>query len=144
MKTTNLLSIFLGIVLLSVASSFNVPSKTESPYALMGLQVTVLDEKGNVVKGADVVLYKNADDAFDESNPIKAKTKTNDKGRVKFTKGLQEKSYYIVATKGDLRSEDDLKSSKLKKNKMNKVNVIISKNNGGMTVPKVSSGKKKQ
>ncbi|NME69185.1 carboxypeptidase-like regulatory domain-containing protein [Flammeovirga aprica] len=141
MKTTNLLSIFLGIVLLSVASSFNVPTKTESPFALIGLQVTVLDEKGNVVKGADVVLYNNEDDAFDEVNGIKAKTKTNENGRVKFTKGLKEISYYVVATKGDMRSEDDLKSSKLKKNKMNKINVIVSKNHG-MSIPKVSGGKK--
>ncbi|MBD0404729.1 carboxypeptidase-like regulatory domain-containing protein [Flammeovirga sp. EKP202] len=141
MKTTNLLSILSGVILLIVTSSFNVIPKSESPFALIGLQVTVLDEKGNVVKGADVVLYSNEDDAFDETNGIKAKTKTNENGRVKFTKGLKEISYYIVATKGDMRSEDDLKSSKLKKNKMNKVNVIISKGNG-MSMPKVTGGKK--
>lgn len=142
MKTTNTLSIIIGILLALVTSSFNSPIVEEEPFVLIGLQVTVLDEKGNVVEGADVVLYKNADDAFDEANPIKAKTKTNSNGRVKFTKGLAEKTYYVVASKGNLQSEDDLKSSKLKKNKMNKMNVIISKNNGGMSVPKVSSGKK--
>ncbi|KXX70136.1 hypothetical protein [Flammeovirga sp. SJP92] len=141
MKTTNLLSFLSGVILLIATTSFNAPSKEENPFALIGLQVTVLTEKGNVVKGADVVLYASEDDAFDEVNGIKAKTKTNENGRVKFTKGLKEISYYVVATKGDMRSEDDLKSSKLKKNKMNKINVIVSKNHG-MSIPKVSGGKK--
>ena len=142
MKTTNLLSIISGLLLVMITSSFNV-APDDSPYALIGLQVTVLTEKGNVVEGAEVMLYQNEDDAFDEVNPIKAKTKTNANGRVKFTKGLAEKTYYVVAKKGDLVSEDDLKTTKLKKNKMNKVNVIVSKNHG-MSMPKVNGGKKKQ
>lgn len=142
MKSTNILSMIAGFILVMIVSGFNVA--TEKPFALIGLQVTVLDEKGNVVEGAEVLLYKNEDDAFDEVNAIKAKTKTNDNGRVKFTKGLAEKTYFIVASKGKLRSEDGLESTKLKKNKMNKMNVIISANNTGMSVPTVSDGKKKQ
>lgn len=141
MKSTNILSIITGLFLVMIVTSFSVPA--EKPFALIALQVTVLDEKGNVVEGAEVLLYKNEDDAFDEVNAIKAKAKTNANGRVKFTKGLVEKTYFVVASKGKLMSEDGLESTKLKKNKVNKMNVIISANNHGMSVPSVSEGKKK-
>ncbi|MBB6459933.1 hypothetical protein [Flammeovirga kamogawensis] len=135
MKNTSIYSVIVLIVCVLISTGFtSIP--TEKPLALIGLQVTVLDEKGNVIEGAEVTLYANEDDAWDEENGMKAKDKTNKNGRVKFTKGLKEQAYYVVAKKGDQVSEDGLKSSKLSKNKMNKINVIISKSNG-VSVPKV-------
>ncbi|MBB3698571.1 hypothetical protein KMW28_15555 [Flammeovirga yaeyamensis] len=127
--------IFIGIL----ASSFNLPSSSESTTYFINpvLQVTVMDTKGNVVEGATVIIYETEDDAWDEENGVEAKTKTNHNGRVKFTKGLKEKAYYVVAKKGKLVSEDGLKSTKLKKNKLNKINVIIGEEKG-ITIPKMN------
>ncbi|OHX68156.1 hypothetical protein [Flammeovirga pacifica] len=136
---TNLSKLIVLIFLGVVASSFKaIPTEEASTYFINPiLQVTVMDDRGNVVEGASVTIYETEDDAWDEENGIEAKTKTNQNGRVKFTKGLKEKAYYVVAKKGKLVSEDGLKSTKLKKNKVNKVNVIIGADKG-VSVPKMN------
>ncbi|NLR91050.1 Ig-like domain-containing protein [Flammeovirga agarivorans] len=127
MKTTNKITLFLLFAIVMIGSSFSMIDNNTVTKLLVNpmLQVTVLDAKGNVVQGAEVTLYANEDDAWDEENGIPGKSKSNQNGRVKFTKGLKEQTYYIIAKKGNLVSEDGLKSSKLQKNKLNKVNVII-------------------
>ena len=90
------------------------------------LQVTVLDDIGNVQKNAKVSLYTNAKHHEIKKHQIAGPLKTDAKGRVTFKK-LKPIPYYIHAEKG---SKDNtlgaIKVGKLKKGKINKINVIIS------------------
>ena len=89
------------------------------------LVVTVLDDLGNIEKGARVTLYENEEDYNKLQNPVLPSELTNEKGKVRFI-GLKPKPYYVAAKKGAndnfLRGE---KTKALLKGKLNKINVII-------------------
>ena len=89
------------------------------------LLVTVLDDLGNIEKGARVTIYANEEDYNKLKNPVFASELTNEKGRVRFI-GLKAQPYYVAAEKGDddnfLRGE---KTKPLQKGRLNKINVII-------------------
>lgn len=91
------------------------------------LQVMVLDENGNPIEGADVALYATEDDADEEANGLKAPKPTNKSGKVTWRKGLEPKSYYVVAKKGIYRTKEGLRTETLSKNNLNKLNVILYK-----------------
>ncbi|MCS6834325.1 MAG: hypothetical protein NZ521_12180 [Flammeovirgaceae bacterium] len=94
---------------------------------LIALQITVLDDKGNVQEGATVTLYEKEEDYKQNKNAIKVPEKTNKKGRVMFKWDLKEISYFIRAEKGNMNNDGGgIKTEKLVKNRINKVNVIIS------------------
>ena len=90
------------------------------------LQITVLDENGNIQKGARITLYAY-EKYYKAKKPIIAgPIKTNDKGRV-LIKKLQPINYYIRVRKGQKDNANGVhKLKKLKKGKINKVNIIIS------------------
>lgn len=95
------------------------------------LEVTVLDDKGNVQEGVSVKIYETEEDYTKDKN-IVAAARTNAKGEVKFKK-LKEKVYFIRAEKGDMDNELSAnKTGKLEPKRNNMVNVIIE----GLALPK--------
>ena len=99
--------------------------KADSQVFRTQLKVTVIDDAGNFVEGAHVVLFKTMEDYKAEKNPATEKLKTDSKGVVKFD-NLEAKVYFVLAEKGDMNNwgggvETDL----LVEKKVNKVNIII-------------------
>ena len=107
----------MGIFLLVNASACAQLFKTN-------MLVTVLDEQGNVQRGATVKIYETEED-FDEDKNAVATMNTDEKGQAKFKK-LKSQSYYILAEKGEMTNEDGAtQTGALAEKKTNKVNVII-------------------
>ena len=94
-------------------------------FFMTSLQVTVMDEKGNLQENARVLLYDNKEDFLNEENPVQDPAFTNQKGKV-LIKKLDPQPYYIAITKDEM---DNFGASDyvdtLKEGRMNKVNVII-------------------
>ncbi len=89
------------------------------------LKVTVIDNLGNFVEGADVTLFKTEDDYRNETNPVAGPIKTDAKGRVKF-KDIEAISYYIHAVKGDKTNiGGGTQTAPLNSGRLNKVNTVI-------------------
>ena len=89
------------------------------------LKITVIDNLGNVVKGAEVTIYRNEDNYRDSENPVQPQKFTDEKGRVTFKK-LAPVSYFIDARKGDQNNDGQgVQTGKLKEGKVNKVNTVI-------------------
>lgn len=89
------------------------------------LQVTVLDDIGNIQKNAKVILYAHIK-YYDLKKHPAASGKTNEKGQIVF-KNLKAIPYFIHAERGNKDNTlGATKVGRLKKGKMNKVNVIIS------------------
>ncbi len=109
-------------------------SSFQASYAQLfptNLEVTVLDDKGNVQEGVSVKIYETEEDYTKDKN-IVAAARTNAKGEVKFKK-LKEKVYFIRAEKGDMDNELSAnKTGKLEPKRNNMVNVIIE----GLALPK--------
>ncbi len=88
------------------------------------LNLTVRDELGNTVEGANVMLYETEANFKEEKNPAATGT-TDKKGVVKF-KELKAIPYYVIVRKGD---KDNMGAGeqigKLEANKINKATVII-------------------
>ncbi|PWJ44437.1 carboxypeptidase-like regulatory domain-containing protein [Sediminitomix flava] len=121
---------FISFILLSAYTPID---SFDKPVVL--LKVTVLDETGNTQKNAKIRLYESLTDFQFDDNVVVEGT-TNDKGKATF-KGLAPKSYFVKAWKGNKVSpEAGLKTKKLQKNNLNKINVIISEANE-MAIPKV-------
>ncbi|MEQ9423613.1 MAG: carboxypeptidase-like regulatory domain-containing protein [Cyclobacteriaceae bacterium] len=89
------------------------------------LQVTVLDDLGNVVEGATVIIFENEEDYRFENNPAFGPELTDKKGRVTFKK-IPAKSYYVFVSKGDKNNDGKgVKTSRLEPGKKNQINVVI-------------------
>ena len=90
-----------------------------------GLRVTILDNLGNLVEGATVVVFGKEEDYRFEKNPVAGPELTDARGRVTF-KPIMPKSYYIYVVKGDKNNNGEgVRTSRLSPNKMNKINIII-------------------
>ncbi|MGK7388706.1 MAG: carboxypeptidase regulatory-like domain-containing protein [Candidatus Cyclobacteriaceae bacterium M2_1C_046] len=110
--------IFILLALFIVTTGFNQVFKTN-------LKITVLNELGNPVEGADVQLYGNEDDYRKEENPVTEIVLTDKKGTVKF-KELEPKAYYVMAKKDDKNNWGAGEvTDKLEEGKLNKVTIII-------------------
>lgn len=89
------------------------------------LKVTVIDELGNFVEGAEIRLFANEEDFKKEVNPVGEKLITNEKGVAKF-ESLMPKVYYILVEKGDMNNwGGGVQTDLLKEKKVNKINIII-------------------
>ena len=89
------------------------------------LRLTVLDDLGNTVEGAEVTLYKTKTDYEKEVNAVQETVLTDEKGRVTFKK-LEAISYYVIVRKGDMNNQGGGEIiSALEPKKLNKANVII-------------------
>jgi len=88
------------------------------------LKVTILDNLGNIQKGATVKLYKTEKDYQEDKNVI-VSGRTDEKGKLQF-KDLEGQVYYIRAQKGEKDNSDGgIKTHKLDAGKINKINVVI-------------------
>lgn len=115
-------SFFLGFFAIHTAQAQFFPTN---------LEITVLDDKGNIQPNAIVKIYGSEEDYTNDKNVVNL-GKTNAKGEIKFKK-LEEKEYYIRATKGDMDNELSAnKTGKLEPKRNNMVNVIIE----GLAMPK--------
>ena len=120
--------IFLICSLFFALNAFN---KAQAQLFPTNLEITVLDDKGNVQPDAIVKIYGSEEDYKNDENVVNL-GKTNDKGEVKFKK-LEEKVYFIRAQKGEMDNELSAnKTGKLEPKRNNMVNVIIE----GLALPK--------
>jgi len=88
------------------------------------LEITVIDNLGNQVQDAKVMIFKSQDDYINHENEVFSGT-TDKKGTVKF-KDLEPISYFIDARKGDLSNEGHGAGIEaLEEGKLNKVNIVI-------------------
>ena len=90
------------------------------------LQITILNNLGNPVMGAQVSIYESEDDYLGDKNVIGTVMAADKKGRVMF-KDLKPIKYYIYARDGSMDNEDgNQHTEKLREGLKNKITVIIS------------------
>jgi len=88
------------------------------------LTITVRDEVGNLVPGAEVKLYKTEEDYLKEENSVTEET-SDAKGVVKLKK-MEAISYYVIIRKGDKDNSGGGEIiGKLDEGKFNKVTIVI-------------------
>lgn len=109
---------------LSIALMFASVLSVKGQIITTQLQVTVIDELGNFVEGAEVKLFLSEKDYRSDEN-LAFVGKTNEKGRVKF-KEVKTVAYFIDARKGDQNNNGKgVQTGVLTKGKVNKVNTVI-------------------
>ncbi len=88
------------------------------------LQVTVIDNLGNNIEGATIIVYSSAEDYKNNENQL-IKGKTDSKGRYQF-KGLESKPYFLNVRKDHLKNDEQgAQTGLLSEKKINKVIVVI-------------------
>ncbi len=98
--------------------------RLEAQLIKTSLTLTVLDELGNSVEGATVMIFEKEADYLAEKNPA-AQGKTDAKGVVKF-KDLKAMAYYVLARKGDKdNAGGGEQTGKLEEHKFNKARIVI-------------------
>lgn len=108
---------FLAIICMSFAP-------TSGELFSTSLKITVLDELGNTVEGAQITLYKNDEDYRNETNAIDSAL-TDKKGRVTF-KDLEPTIYFVNAEKGSMNNYGaGIQTGTLVEGRINKVNIVI-------------------
>ena len=88
------------MLLLTAVMGFAAQNEASAQIFSTKLKITVLDELGNVVPDAKVLLFKNKADWEKEANEVQPFKLTNIKGQVTFKKLTQE-TYYVLVRKGD-------------------------------------------
>ncbi len=97
---------------------------TEAQIIKTSLTLTVIDDLGNSVEGATVMIFEKEADYLAEKNPA-AEGKTDAKGIVKF-KDLKAIAYYVLARKGDKdNAGGGEQTGKLEEHKFNKARIVI-------------------
>ncbi|MBP9924950.1 MAG: hypothetical protein KBF45_03090 [Cyclobacteriaceae bacterium] len=88
------------------------------------LTITVRDEVGNIVSGAEVKLFENEQDYLKEVNVV-AEGISDDKGQVKLKK-MKAVSFYVIARKADKDNSGGGEIiGKLEEGRFNKVTIVI-------------------
>lgn len=88
------------------------------------LHITVRDELGNIVEGANVQLFENEDDYLKEQNV--ATEATTDKNGIVRLKDLKPIAYYVIIRKEDKdNSGGGEKTAELEPKRINKVTIVI-------------------
>lgn len=111
-------SLLFFLMLVSFGTS-NLPAQVFTT----SLTVTVRDELGNVVEGASVKLFEKKDDYIKEVNVLESGT--TDKKGVSHFKKLKPINYFILCRKGDKNNAGGGEETKLAKDKLNKVTIVI-------------------
>lgn len=108
--------IFASVIFVSTFLSFQLIKTT--------LTITVRDETGNIVQGANVQLFEKQDDYNKEQN-VAAEGVTDAKGVLRL-KDLKAISYFVIVRKDDKdNSGGGEQTGKLEAKKINKVTIII-------------------
>ncbi len=114
----------LILFVISLLSAFE--TELQAQILTTKLQVTVRDDAGNLVEGAQVRLFKTEEDYTKEQNQAGQTLKTDDKGKASFD-NLEPLIYYIIVEKEDMDNSDGgSKTEKLVPKRINKITVIIS------------------
>jgi hypothetical protein len=112
------------ILTLVAFTFFQFTPKTEQ-FLKTNLRITIQDDLGNLQEGANVTLFANNDDYRSGENAIAGPEKTDDKGRVTF-KDLEEKVYFVNATKGDMNNNMlGVQTDTLEGGKLNRAAIVI-------------------
>lgn len=115
-------TVSLGFAVALVLLSAKYPTTEALP---TNLRVTVIDNLGNFVEGAQVIIYANEDDYNADENPVSGPLSTDKKGRVTF-KNLKPQAYYVDARLGDKTNiGEGVKTAPLQAGRINKVNTVI-------------------
>ena len=89
------------------------------------LRITVMDDLGNRVIGATVLLYEREEDYNKNENPVGTSYSTNEKGMVTI-KELKAQIYYINVEKGDMNNySTGVQIGPIELGKKNKATIII-------------------
>ncbi len=113
---------FLTILLASAISFSFVDASAQ--ILNTSLTITVRDEVGNLVSGAEVKLYKTEQDYQKEENSV-AEATSDAKGLVKLKK-IAALSYYVIVRKDDKDNSGGGEIiAKLDDGKINKVTIVI-------------------
>ncbi|GAA5038097.1 hypothetical protein GCM10011506_35320 [Marivirga lumbricoides] len=100
-----------------------IPKDTQ--FLKTNLRITIQDDLGNVQEGATVTLYENEEDYRRGENQVAEPQTTDSRGRVTF-KDLEDKIYFVNATKGDMNNNMlGVQTAKLEDGKLNKVAIVI-------------------
>lgn len=114
----NFLILFLSAFILLACAPTAQITKTS-------IKATVLDDLGNPVEGATILLYANEQDYRSSKNPVAEKAMTNKKGEAKIS-DLEAKAYFIDVRKGDLNNNGaGVEIDALQAGRVNKINIII-------------------
>jgi hypothetical protein len=111
-------SLLLFLVLVSFGTS-NLPAQIFTT----SLRVTVRDGLGNIVEGATVKAFEKKDDYMKEVNVIESGI--TDKEGVSHFKKLKPINYFILCRKGDKNNNGGGVETKLVKDKLNEVTIVI-------------------
>lgn len=118
----------LKLFILSLWLGFTSTGSSMQPDQILTtkLQVTVRDDLGNLVEGAEIKLFKTEEDYNKEQNQVGTTLKTDAKGKASFNE-LEPAVYYIIAEKEDKdNSGAGTKTESLSAKKVNKITLIIS------------------
>ena len=119
------MNIIVSILLFFSISSVEPSVPAEEQIMPTGMRITVLSRLGNPIENAKVTVFENRQDYEKEENAIAGPAFSDSKGRVTF-KNLEEKEYFVQVIKGDENNYGDAEqTSKLKKGKINKFNIVI-------------------
>lgn len=94
-----------------------------SPILKTSLNVTVRDETGNLVPGANIKLYSNRENWEKETGHF-AEGVTDEKGIFKF-KEVTQLNIYLLVRKDDRDNTNGGEQTKLEDGKINKITVVI-------------------
>ncbi len=116
--------VILGIELLLLLA-FITTNYARTDALPTSLRVTVIDNLGNFVQGAQVIIYSSQEDYNGDENPVAGPLTTDKKGRVTF-KNLTSQSYFVDARFGDKTNiGEGVKTAPLQEGRINKVNTVI-------------------
>ncbi len=115
----------VSITVLSYLLLFLIVNHTiASQDAKTKLLVTVIDDRGNNVEGASIIIYSSIED-YENSQNILIKGETDKKGRFQF-KGLESKPYFLEVKKDNKKNDGQgIQTGLLSEGKINKVMVVI-------------------
>lgn len=89
------------------------------------LRIIIQDDLGNLQEGATVTIFGSNEDYRSGENAVAGPEKTDSKGRVTF-KGLEEKVYFVNATKGEMNNNMlGVQTDTLKGGKLNRAAIVI-------------------
>ncbi len=113
-------------VLMAISTVNAFSTQVQAQILTTKLQVTVRDEVGNLVEGAQVRLFKTEEDYTKEQNQAGQTMKTDAKGKTSFD-NLEPLIYYIIVEKDDMDNSDGgTKTEKLVPKRINKITIIVS------------------